>query len=149
MADPTDPAEPNAQEAVSSGLSPDERELLERFAGFLRSGDLTVPLLRAQRVEIIDAHGRVVVTIGALGPDGADTHGLGIYDRGGSERACLALGVSGPLLSFDHDGNAALMLGVDDPVSHVDRSGTYVELFAPDQTIALGWRVNLDGNVEL
>lgn len=143
MADPTNHGVPDAWATALADLAPDERELLGRLIAVLSAGAGTaLPVLRAERLEVVDHRGRARVVIGALGGADADTLGIGVYDRRRSERITLALGEAGPLLGFSLDGDDALVLGVDDPETTAIRPGPYVELLGRGPSVALGWRVD-------
>lgn len=148
MADPTNDPDLGAGPSTLANLSPEaERELFGRFLAALAGpGSPPIPLLRAERVEVVDAHGRARIVLGELGGPDADTLGVGVgvgvYDRRGSERITLALGDAGPLVGFSLGGNDALILGVDDPETTATRPGPYLELLGPDGHVAMGWRVD-------
>jgi hypothetical protein len=146
------PREADAWAAVLADFVPEERELFGRFlsALFAVASVTALPLVRAERVEVVDGKGRPRVVIGALGRATAGTVGVGIYDRRASERITLALGEAGPILGFSLDGTGALLLGVDDFDTAAVDPGPYVEILTSEGDVAVGWRVHGDtGEVRL
>jgi hypothetical protein len=77
-----------------------------------RSNDV----LRARRIELIDAEGRPRLLLGDLGrwPGGGELIGVSLRDEHGHERLLLGLDALGPSLAFVEEGNVVLHLAVDD-----------------------------------
>ncbi len=105
--------------------------------------------LQAERVEVVDAEGRVRLVLGDIGhPDRpGEVFGVAVVDPGGRQRAWLALDDSGAALVFDRTGNAAVELGVQDGTGESTVSGGYLQLSDVDGTPVIGWRVDDDGGV--
>lgn len=143
MADPTDDDGRDARSAALAGLSAEERRLFERFAAILATaGPPAVPLLRVQRLEVVDGEGRLLVVIGDIGGGRLEQAGIAVYDQQPSERATLAVDECGPSLSFSLRGDDALVIGVDDPETHAMHPGPFLELLSRDGEVARGWRVD-------
>jgi hypothetical protein len=152
VSDPRNPRVADAWAGALAELVPEEQQLFRRF---LRVWSAVVAanalhVVKVERLEVVDRHGRTRVVIGALGGVDARTMGVGVYDRANRERITLALGDGGPVLGFALDGDGALVLGVDDFDTAVTSPGPYVEALAPDGTVAVGWRVDGEnGEVDL
>ncbi|HVF76291.1 MAG TPA: hypothetical protein VM938_14745 [Acidimicrobiales bacterium] len=101
------------------------------------------------RIEIVDAGGRVRLVLGDIGnPERpGEVFGVALLDDDGHQRAWLALDHHGPVLGLDRNGNAVLELGVDDGVGEVVRSGPYFHLGDADGRPVVGWQVDDDGVV--
>lgn len=151
MPDPTNDAASDDCPAALAELPLEERELFGRFLSFLASaGSPPLDVVRARRVEVVDDRGLVRVLVGNLAGGHAEVFGIGVYDARGGERAALALGEPGPLLSFSLHGDDALVLGVDDPETTAMRPGPYLELLRRSGDVAVGWRVDDEsGAVEI
>jgi hypothetical protein len=108
-------------------------------------------VVRARRVEIVDDEGNVRVVLGQLdGPEvGQPTLGLSVLDADGQPRISALLTSEGPTLLLEMDGNGVLQLGVDDPTPEAMRTGSFIQLSAPDGRPALGWQVEEDGSVTM
>jgi len=102
-----------------------------------------------ERVEIVDAGGRVRLVLGDIGnPDRpGEVYGIALLDNVGRQRAWLALDESGAALGLDRNGNAVVELGVDDGTGEVVRSGAYFHLSDGDGRPLVGWQVDDDGTV--
>lgn len=74
----------------------------------------TEDVVRARRVEIVDEHNRVVVTLGLLGKGEEEMFGIQIREPYG--RAWLDAAVDGfaSLVSLGTRGNTAAVISVDD-----------------------------------
>lgn len=105
--------------------------------------------LAAERVEVVDADGRVRLVLGDIGhPDRpGEVYGIALLGPDGRQRAWLALDPTGPVLGLDRHGNAVLELGVDDGTGEVLTTGAYLHLADGDGRPVLGWRVDDDGTV--
>lgn len=105
--------------------------------------------LQAERVEVVDAEGRVRLVLGDVGnPERpGEVYGVAIVDRAGRQRAWLALDENGAALVFDRTGNAAAELGVHDGTGEAVVSGAYLQLSDVDGRPVMGWRVDDDGSV--
>jgi hypothetical protein len=73
-------------------------------------------VVRARRIELVDAEGRTRLLLGDLGqwPGGGEMVGLSMRDEHGHERLLLGLDALGPSLAFVEEGNVVLHLAVDD-----------------------------------
>jgi hypothetical protein len=107
--------------------------------------------LQAERVEVVDAQGRVRLVLGDVGnPERpGEVFGVAIVDAAGHQRAWLALDDSGASLVFDRTGNAAVELGVDDGTGEATVTGAYLHLSDVDGRPVIGWRVDDDGTVTM
>lgn len=109
-------------------------------------------VIQAQRVEVVDAEGRVRLVAGELGDvpgayglavvdaDGAvrarvgfldqdsfgSYYGVGAYGEGGALRASITVGPTGAFLVFDEDEDMGLLLGVADEIDPGDHAGPLV-----------------------
>lgn len=111
-------------------------------------GDRT---FQTERVEVVDAEGRVRLVLGDVGnPERpGEVFGVAIVDPAGRQRAWLALDESGAALVFDRTGNASVELGVHDGTGQATVSGAYLQLSDVDGRPVMGWRVDDDGSVTL
>jgi hypothetical protein len=75
-------------------------------------GDRRV-VVRADRFELVDSHGRVRAVLGDIGDPDRYTPGLTLCDRHGQERSVFAAAPGGCTLSFVSDGNNRLVLGME------------------------------------
>lgn len=76
--------------------------------------DRTRKKVRAERVEVVDAAGRVRAVLGTLADSGeVEAVGLALFDRHGVERAWLATDDTDACgLTMYHDGNIVLSVDV-------------------------------------
>lgn len=103
-----------------------------------------VEVVRARRIELVDAQGTVRAVVGDLEePDvgGEGTFGFGVLDAASRLRVWLALGPSGPVLVFDQDGNVALELGISDPADDLRHPGAHFFLASAEGEPRIGWRI--------
>lgn len=109
------------------------------------------PVVRTQRLEIVDAEGRVRVVVGDLAPEEANSpdFGLALLDDQGAHRAWLSLGPDGPVVGLDHAGNTVAELGVIDSGGDALGTGAYLVLSDPTGALAIGWWVEDDGSVTI
>lgn len=106
------------------------------------------PIVRTERLEVVDRQGRVRVVVGDLGWSGeVPGVGLVLLDAHGTARAWIGLGEHGPELVFDQGGNAVVELGVDDPTSDALHVGAYVQLSDAEGRPSVACRVEADGRV--
>jgi hypothetical protein len=109
-----------------------------------------VASVRAQRVEIVDADGRVRVVLGALeAPGGSPSFGMTLLAADGRARAWLALPPAGPELVLTLAGNVVVHVGVSDPGLETVDEGAYLHLSGPDGAPVIGWQVTGDGTVTI
>lgn len=108
-------------------------------------------VVRARRLEIVDAEGRVRAVVGDLAPaqSGSDDFGLALLDNQGTCRAWLSLGPHGPAVGLDHSGNTVAEMGVADPGGDALGTGAYLVLSDPTGGLAIGWWVEEDGSVTI
>lgn len=101
------------------------------------------------RVEVVDAGGRVRLVLGDIGhPERpGEVFGVALLDHTGRQRAWLALDDNGPAFGLDRHGNAVVELGVDDGTGDVVRRGAYFHLADADGRPVVGWQVDDDGTV--
>ena len=105
--------------------------------------------VHTERVEVVDAVGRVRLVLGDIGnPDRpGEVFGIALLDPAGRQRAWLALDDTGAALGLDRDGNAVVEMGVDDGTGEVLTRGAYLHLSDSDGRPVVGWRVDDDGTV--
>lgn len=108
-------------------------------------------VLRARRLEIIDAHGQVRAIVGDLATPQAegDDFGLALLDHQGARRASVSLTPHGPVIALDHAGNTVAEIGVTDGGGDAIGTGAYVVLSAQTGALAIGWWVEEDGSVTI
>lgn len=102
-----------------------------------------------ERVEDVDAGGRVRLVLGDIGnPERpGEVFGIALLDPAGRQRAWLALDENGAAFGLDRHGNAVVELGVDDGTGDIVTSGAYFHLADADGRPVVGWRVDDDGTV--
>lgn len=108
-------------------------------------------VVRARRLEIVDADGRVRVVVGDLAPPHGDSpdFGLALLDDQGARRAWLSLSPHGPVVGLDHTGNTVAEMGVTDAGGDALGTGAYLVLSDPTGTLSIGWWVEEDGSVTI
>lgn len=105
--------------------------------------------LATERLEVVDADGRVRLVLGDIGhPDHpGEVYGVALLDPDGRQRAWLAVDGTGAVFGLDRHGNAVVELGVDDGEGEVVTRGAYFHLADADGRPVVGWRVDDDGTV--
>jgi hypothetical protein len=145
MPEPTGDPQPNALAALER-LNDDELRLLRRLITTLSSA----PVVRTQRLEVVDDEGRVRVVIGNLAGEAEEGcfPGVSLRTEEGTPRAELVVTDDGPALTFSLAGHDVLVAGVDDPDLAMARGGPYVELLHHSAQVAAGWRLAGDEVLE-
>lgn len=107
------------------------------------------PVVRASRVEIVDADGQVRAVLGEVSrPDYlASSFGLALFDADGRRRLRMAVEATGPVVVFDQAGNIGVEVGVHDPTPDALHVGAYLVMGDAGGTAVAGWRVEDDGSV--
>lgn len=105
--------------------------------------------VRARRVEIVDAAGRVRVVLGEVDRPAhqAPSFGLVLFDEHGRRRVWAAVEETGPVLVFDHGGNIGIEVGIHDATPDSLHTGAYIMLNDGDGRPVLGWQVEADGSL--
>ncbi|HUP68625.1 MAG TPA: hypothetical protein VM142_02300 [Acidimicrobiales bacterium] len=108
-------------------------------------------VVRTQRLEIVDAEGRLRAVVGDLAPAQSDSpdFGIALLDEHGARRAWLSLGPHGPMVGLDHSGNTVAEMGVTDPGGDALGTGAYLVLSDNTGGLAIGWWVEEDGSVTI
>jgi len=113
-------------------------------------GGGAVGIVRARRLEVVDADGVVRAVVGDLAtPPRGGVFGIALLGSQGQPRVWMEVDGQGPALVFDQGGNDVVELGVDDPGADALHVGAYLHLSRPDGRPALGWRVEEDGSVTM
>lgn len=107
------------------------------------------PVVRANRVEIVDADGQVRAVLGEVSRPAylASSFGLALFGADRRRRLRVAVEATGPVVVFDHAGNIGVELGVHDPSLDALHVGAYLVVGDADGTDVAGWRVEDDGSV--
>ncbi len=107
-------------------------------------------VVRAHRVEIVDADGRLRGVLGEIEPARHrrdSVIGLEIYTRSGEPRFSVALRGGRAWMMFELGGNARLQAGVNDETTEAVDERAFVYVLDPDGLPLAGWRVADDGTL--
>lgn len=109
------------------------------------------PVVRTQRLEIVDAEGQVRIVVGDLAPEeaGSADFGIALLDAQGARRAWMSLGPHGPVVGLDHTGNTVAEMGVTDAGGDALGAGAYLVLSDGSGSLAIGWWVEEDGSLTI
>lgn len=73
----------------------------------------TEPVVRTQRVEVVDEQGWVRAVVGRVGRAEGDVFGITVVDTRGRQRAWVVADDSWAEVGLDHEGDTAAALGVN------------------------------------